>query len=93
MSHSRSIWKNFIFNSKVLTNIKKNKNTKHPILINNKSDIITPICKNLNFKISNGYSFTKLNIKENMIGHKFGEFIFTRKRNRYKKKHGSKNKS
>jgi len=93
MAHSRSRWKNFIFNDNIIKYIKKNKNSKTPILVENKSDIITPICKNLNFKVNYGYSYTKLNIKENMIGHKFGEFIFTRKRNIYKKKHGSKNKS
>jgi len=93
MSLSRSKWKSFVLNthSNYISQIKKNKKT--PIIITNKSDIITPICKNLNFKVNNGHSYTKLKVKDNMIGHKFGEFVLTRKRNIYKKKNGPKNKS
>lgn len=93
MSHSRSKWKSFVLNtnSDYISQIKRKK--KIPIIITNKSDIITPICKNLNFKVNNGHSYTKLKVKDNMIGHKFGEFVFTRKRHIYKKKNGPKNKS
>lgn len=44
------------------------------------------------FKVYNGKKFIKLNISSEMIGHKFGEFSFTKKRHIYKKKkkHGSK---
>ena len=40
----------------------------------------------LEVKVHNGKTFYKLKITEHMIGHKLGEFIFTRKKFVYKKK-------
>lgn len=41
---------------------------------------------NQKFLIYNGQSFYKLIVTKDMIGHRFGEFIFTRKFFKFKKK-------
>lgn len=47
---------------------------------------ITSILIGLICKIHSGQTFVKLKITDNMIGHKAGEFIFTRKKFFFKKK-------
>jgi len=47
---------------------------------------ITSILIGLICKIHSGQTFIKLKITDNMIGHKAGEFIFTRKKFFFKKK-------
>lgn len=42
------------------------------------------------FKIHNGRIFVELLISENMIGHKFGEFVFTRAKYIFKSKKNKK---
>lgn len=51
---------------------------------------IIPKFLGLTFKIHNGKNFEELNVTDNMIGHKFGEFIFTRKKFSFKKKKSKK---
>jgi ribosomal protein S19 len=43
-------------------------------------------CIGNSFEIFNGKTFTKLNIKKEMVGNFFGEYIFTRKLGKQKKK-------
>ena len=62
--------------------IKKNKWLK----IHNKNLTILPEYINHFIKIYNGKTFVNIKIKEKMIGFKFGEFIYTRKKHIYKKK-------
>jgi small subunit ribosomal protein S19 len=38
-----------------------------------------PSYAGLTLSVYNGKSFIKLNIKENMVGFKFGDFIFSKK--------------
>lgn len=40
---------------------------------------ITPEMVGFNFEVHNGKVFVKFNVTENMVGHKLGEFAFTRK--------------
>ena len=42
------------------------------------------------FKIHNGKSFVELIVSKNMIGHKFGEFVFTRTKYIFKNKKNKK---
>ena len=86
MTTKRSKWKGILFTKKNFYNLKDLKNRNKTILIYNRSSVITPICLNRSFKIFNGKNFTNLNVTEQMIGHKFGEFSLTRKRHVFKKK-------
>jgi small subunit ribosomal protein S19 len=71
---SRSKWKGLFTGS----------NSSKPVKsINRSSQInrnlrITPFYLGQTFKIYNGKSFVELQITEGMVGHKFGEFVFTR---------------
>jgi small subunit ribosomal protein S19 len=83
---SRIKYKGFFFK----VNLKKNKKW---IKIYNKSFTILPEYIDNFISIYNGKSFINLKITNKMIGYKFGEFIYTRKKHIYKKKikNGSKN--
>ena len=54
--------------------------------IYNKNLIILPEYNNEIIHVYNGKTFIPIKIKEQMIGFKFGEFIYTRKKHVYKKK-------
>lgn len=77
---SRSLFKGPLLNSSIELNKKKK------IKIFNKNLIILPEYINNRFYIYNGKKFILLNITENMVGYKFGEFISTRAQYKYKKK-------
>jgi small subunit ribosomal protein S19 len=47
---------------------------------------ITPFYLGQTFKIHNGKGFVKLQVTDGMIGHKFGEFVFTRAKYEYKRR-------
>ena len=47
---------------------------------------IVPKFIGLTFTIHNGKTYIDLNVTENMVGHKFGEFSFTRANFVFKKK-------
>ena len=64
---------NFILNS-------KNLKTKSRNLT------ITPNYINKTFQVHNGKDFIKLTIMKEMVGHKLGEFVKTRKAFKFKKK-------
>nr|UQT68344.1 ribosomal protein S19 [Nothophytophthora sp.] len=59
---------------------------KQWIKINNKNLTILPEYINHFVSIYNGKNFINLEIKDKMIGFKFGEFINTRKKHIHKKK-------
>nr|UDP55439.1 ribosomal protein S19 [Schizostauron trachyderma] len=78
---SRSKWKGPYINPKYI----KKLNKKKPNIISRNTKII-PKFVDLTFKIHNGKSYIELLITEDMLGHKFGEFIFTRSKFEFKKK-------
>jgi small subunit ribosomal protein S19 len=82
---SRSKWKGPYIKIRDLKSIKKNK----PYLISRNSDI-TPNLLGLDFKVYNGKNFIELTVNDNMIGHKFGEFVSTRTKFLFKKKKSKK---
>ena len=51
-----------------------------------KNSIILPSFIELAFRVYNGKAFTIVKIIEEMVGHKLGEFVSTRKQFSYKKK-------
>ena len=63
-----------------------NTNTHQKIQLFNKNLTILPEYLHKTFAIYNGKKFFKIKVKENMIGYRFGEFIFTRSKYSYKKK-------
>ena len=84
----RSKWRGPFVDFQYFSNIKEvkeqlNKNTA--IKITRNSEIL-PAFLGLTFNVHNGKSYSEINITDGMIGHKFGEFSFTRSRFIYKKK-------
>ena len=59
---------------------------KQWIRIYNKNLIILPEYIDHFVNIYNGKTFIKIKINKKMVGFKFGEFIYTRKKHIYKKK-------
>ena len=84
---NRSKWKR-PYIAPLLIHIPKNKT----ITATRNSEIL-PNFITKTFNIHNGKTFIPITIQPEMVGHKFGEFIFTRKQFVFKKKlkHGAKN--
>jgi len=80
---SRSKWKGSYIDTKLLKT--KNKK-KQKILLGSRNSQIIRKFLGLNFNVYNGKNYVELIISENMIGHKFGEFSFTRAKFTFKKK-------
>jgi small subunit ribosomal protein S19 len=75
---SRSKWKGPYFK-------KNNFKTRNKIQEIEKKFTIIPFFVGSYVKVYTGKKFIKINITENMIGHKIGEFIPTRERFEFKK--------
>jgi small subunit ribosomal protein S19 len=87
---SRAKWKGPFINTKNLEqlNLIKNKNQevlKKNIPISRDSEII-PSFIGLTFNVYNGKIYSEVTVNEHMVGHKFGEFSFTRAKFFFKKK-------
>ena len=85
---SRTNWKGFYIDPKDLK--KLNLSKKHKINIMSRNSEIVPQFLDLSFKIYNGKNYVEILITDDMIGHKFGEFVFTRSRFTFKKKKSKK---
>jgi small subunit ribosomal protein S19 len=83
---SRSIWKNPFSESIIFKNIYINNKDQKPFLILSRNSTIFPIFVGNIFSIYNGKKFVNLQIQDNMVGYKFGEFVATRKKAVHKKK-------
>lgn len=85
---TRSSWKGPFIDNSLLKKIYKQKNQNTPNLIKiwSKSCVIFPSFVGFTFEVYNGKQFTLINVKEYMVGSKFGEFVFTRKLPKHKKK-------
>ena len=83
----RSKWKGLYVGLKLknFNNLKKTKTLQSPLTIPRNSSIIPKFIKST-FKVYTGKNFKKIVIKEEMIGHKFGEFAKTRSEFIFKKK-------
>lgn len=71
----RSIWKGPFVDSFLL----KKQNQKSIKKIWSRRSVILPQFEGQVFHVHNGKDFIPVLVKENMIGHKFGEFAATRK--------------
>lgn len=77
---SRSKWKG------PYTNIKIEKKKSYKLLIASRNSEIIPKFVGKTFKIHNGKTYFDVKITKEMIGYKFGEFVFTRSVFSFKKK-------
>lgn len=82
---ARSIWKGPFIDQVLFKKIAK-KNLKNNFKIWSRRSVILPQFENIIFQVYNGKTFVPVVVKETMIGHKFGEFVPTRKNFSYKKK-------
>jgi small subunit ribosomal protein S19 len=84
---NRVKWKGPYINNKLLKKIENNDNkTKNIIKTTSKNSMIVPKFVGITLQIYNGKTFITIKIIEEMINHKLGEFISTRKQFSYKKK-------
>jgi small subunit ribosomal protein S19 len=84
----RAVWKGPFVDNKVLNDIYssyKISNNKKPLKLLSRSSMVFPSFVGLNFLVFNGLKFISLSINEQMVGHKFGEFIMTKKHASHKK--------
>lgn len=81
---SRPKWKGFF------TNLDKKIEKKFNLTKATRSSKITPKLIGQTFKVFNGQNSSELVITQDMLGHKFGEFVFTRKKFQFKKKNKKK---
>ena len=68
------------------TLIKQNFNNHFDNKTKSRSSEILPSFVGKTFDVHNGIGYTKILITDTMIGHKFGEFAFSRKKFSFKKK-------
>lgn len=89
---SRSQWKAPFVNSQIIKLISKSKD-RQIVRTNSRSSTILKSFIGLIFEIHTGKQYTKIYIDEKMVGHKLGEFAFTRKLGRIHEKKTNKRKS
>lgn len=86
--NSRSKWKGPYIN----VTQKKSKSLVKRFKTNRSSEVL-PKYVGSAFYVHNGKKLVEVNVIPEMIGHKFGEFVFTRCKYEYKKKKKSKSKN
>ena len=82
----RSIWKKPFSQSIIFKNVYSNKNLQKPIILFSRNYVIFPVFIGATFSIYNGRKFVNIQIHETMVGSKFGDFVFTRKKAVHNKK-------
>ena len=83
---NRVKWKGPYINNNLLKRLNKNAlGLENNIKTMSKNSTILPKFVGITFKIYNGKTFIILKIIDEMVGHKLGEFISTRKQYIYKK--------
>jgi small subunit ribosomal protein S19 len=80
----RSLWKGPFTDFYIINKIKNLKTVKHPIKIWSRRSTVFPEYVGHIFEVYNGHRFLKVLVSEDMIGHKFGEFVMTRKKAHHK---------
>jgi small subunit ribosomal protein S19 len=80
----RSVWKGPFINENFFRNIHLSGNKK--IKTTSRNTFILPFLIGRTVQVHNGKFFIPVNIVEEMVGHKLGEFVTTRLRHVYKKK-------
>jgi small subunit ribosomal protein S19 len=84
---SRSKWKGPFIDMQIFKDIKKTQNSlQNPTKTVSRCSEIIPKFVGINFYVYNGKSYSKIEITEEMVGFKLGEFSPTRKKFIFKKK-------
>lgn len=83
---SRAKWKGPFLN----TENKKLLTKKNNIKKINRNSFIVPKLIGQTIEAHNGKSYSQITISKEMLGHEFGEFVFTRKKFVFKKKKSKK---
>jgi small subunit ribosomal protein S19 len=85
---SRSIWKGPYISPCIYRKTSKLFKTSDSISLQvySRNSLIMPQFVGQKVVVHNGQHFFPINIKEEMVGHKFGEFSFTKKKPIHKKK-------
>nr|YP_009476631.1 ribosomal protein S19 [Chroomonas placoidea]AVM81124.1 ribosomal protein S19 [Chroomonas placoidea] len=82
---TRSIWKGPFTIDSILRQVYKNQhNHSSFIKVWSRNSVIFPSFVGFSFEVYNGKKFSLIVVKQNMVGSKFGEFIFTRKMPKHK---------
>lgn len=76
---SRSKWKGLFFSYAIYKKILYSKKKQNFINLYSRNSTILVEFLGIHFKVYNGIRFINVFITENRIGHKFGEFSYTRK--------------
>ena len=79
----RSVWKGPFIDEKFFHDIYS---SKKKIKTTSRNSVILPFLIGKSIQVHNGKFFMSVNVTEEMIGHKLGEFVSTRLRHIYKKK-------
>lgn len=80
----RSLWKGPFISEKLFNDLYFSKNKK--IKTTSRNSLILPFLIGQTIQVHNGKFFIPVTIREEMVGHKLGEFVNTRLRHIYKKK-------
>ena len=77
---SRSVWKGPFVDGYLLKKAEEARSSKKRAVIKtwSRRSTILPDFIGLTFQVHNGKSFVPVNVSEEMVGHKFGEFAPTR---------------
>ena len=76
---SRSKWKGVFVNKNLLKKIFNKKKNNDFIYIHSRNSTIIKEFVGLHFKVYNGIRYFNVFVTEQLVGHKFGEFSYTRR--------------
>jgi small subunit ribosomal protein S19 len=83
---TRSNWKNPFSQSQIFKSIYLNRNSEKPIKVWTRNSVIFPLFVGKILSVYNGKKFVNVQISQEMIGFKLGEFVSTRRKIVHKKK-------
>jgi ribosomal protein S19 len=86
---SRAKWKSPYLDENTTRQLKESKKN-HKTVTTSRTTEILPNFIEKSFSVYNGQKYNEILVTEEMIGHKFGEFVPTRKRFIFKKKKAKK---
>lgn len=76
---SRSRWKNVFVNSILLYTVLNSSGDGVIFVVNSRESTIVDEFVGKSFSVHNGRQYFVLSVVNNMLGHKFGEFVHTKK--------------
>ena len=82
---TRSNWKNPFSQSQIFKSIYLNRNSEKPIKVWTRNSVIFPLFVGKILSVYNGKKFVNVQISQEMIGFKLGEFVATRRKIVHKK--------